>query len=253
MNNQPHYILRHGPYDEVLSRMPLADLILTSPPYNIGSKAERKDGFRKFGLYDPKSYEAIRGYPDDLPEAEYQATQKAFLKWCATHIKRNGLVVYNHKIRYREGVGIPPWVWFPTSLVLQDMVVWNRLSTHNHNQRHVYQHTELIFVLKRADAERPYVNAGELHHSDVWPIPREFQTEKIHAAPFPLELPRRCIRLWCPPGGIVCDPYAGSGTTAVAARMEGRSFYGAELVKKYADHAKARIAREVSNLQKQVA
>ena len=47
----------HGNYKNVIKGVK-ADLIFTSPPYNIGSKGKRKDGQRRFGLYDAKSYGA---------------------------------------------------------------------------------------------------------------------------------------------------------------------------------------------------
>ena len=254
MNQRHNPILRHGHYDVVLRNMPPVDLIVTSPPYNLGSGGAKRYGDRKNGVYDAKSYGGITGYPDTMPEAEYQASQRVFLEWCAAHIKPNGVIAYNHKTRYRDGTGISPWSWFPPSLVVHDEIIWDRGSTHNHNQQHLYQQTERIFVFKRAAKARIYVNPRELHHSDVWRIKREFQTEKIHAAPFPLELPRRCIRLWCPPKGSVCDPYAGSGTTAVAARIEGRDFYGAERVQKYAAYARVRLRTfDVAQSQRKVA
>jgi site-specific DNA-methyltransferase (adenine-specific) len=51
-----------------------------------------------------------------------------------------------------------------------------------------------------------------------------------------------CIRLVTPPGGLVLDPFTGSGTTGVAARREGMRFVGCELSEEYAEIARARIA-----------
>jgi hypothetical protein len=45
-------------------------------------------------------------------------------------------------------------------------------------------------------------------------------------APFPVELPAFFVKSFCPPGGIVCDPFVGSGTTAHAAFENGRRFVG---------------------------
>ena len=59
-----------------------ADLIITSPPYNIGSTHPRRDGMRRFGRYDAKSYGAIRDYPDDVPEEVYQQQQREFSLVC---------------------------------------------------------------------------------------------------------------------------------------------------------------------------
>lgn len=48
-------------------------------------------------------------------------------------------------------------------------------------------------------------------------------------APFPLALPERFVLSFCPPGGVVCDPFSGSGTTCHAAVENGRRFVGCDL------------------------
>jgi site-specific DNA-methyltransferase (cytosine-N4-specific) len=50
-----------------------------------------------------------------------------------------------------------------------------------------------------------------------------------HEAPFPIELPRRCLLLASKPGDLVLDPFSGRGTTGYAALQEGRRFLGIEL------------------------
>ena len=62
-----------------------------------------------------------------------------------------------------------------------------------------------------------------------------------HPAPFPLELARRCIA--STEAQTVLDPFMGSGTTAVAAQIEGRDWIGIELSEQYADMARERVAR----------
>lgn len=63
-----------------------------------------------------------------------------------------------------------------------------------------------------------------------------------HPTVKPLELMRWLVRLACPPGGLVLDPFCGSGTTGAAAAIEGRCFLGIELEAPYVEIAKARIA-----------
>lgn len=58
----------------------------------------------------------------------------------------------------------------------------------------------------------------------------------------PLALMRWLVRLACPPGGLVLDPFCGSGTTGAAAALEGRRFLGIEFDGDYARIARARIA-----------
>ena len=58
-----------------------------------------------------------------------------------------------------------------------------------------------------------------------------------HSAVFPLRMIREFVRLLCPPNGAILDPYAGSGTTLVAARKEGRDFVGIDIDPKYCEYA----------------
>ena len=64
----------------------------------------------------------------------------------------------------------------------------------------------------------------------------------FHPTVKPLALMRWLVRLLCPPGGLVLDPTAGSGTTGAAAVLEGRRFVGIELEPAYMEIAAARIA-----------
>lgn len=63
-----------------------------------------------------------------------------------------------------------------------------------------------------------------------------------HVAPYPVELPAHCIRAGCPRGGIVLDPFMGSGTTAVAAEKLGRRWCGIEIAPRYAALARKRLS-----------
>ena len=64
-----------------------------------------------------------------------------------------------------------------------------------------------------------------------------------HPAPFPVELARRCIRLSTWPGEVVLDPFAGTGTTLVAARQLGRRAIGIEASEAYCAQAVDRLAQ----------
>lgn len=77
---------------------------------------------------------------------------------------------------------------------------------------------------------------------DVWFIPSKGFKE-AHFATFPEEIPRRCILAGCPEGGLVLDPFMGSGTTAVVAAGLLRDFAGIELNRDYALMAERRIRK----------
>jgi DNA modification methylase len=230
--------LRLGNYADTLSDAQ-ADLILTSPPYNIGSKSPAKTGKRnaKAGTYDPKSYRGIREYADNLPEAVYQQQQIEFLDWCAEHLNPGGVVVYNHKLRRKNRRMVHPMEWiFRSSLDLMDQVVWDRGSTHNHCPQMMWQHTEYLFVLHRPGDHYPLKNTAALKfRNDVWRIPRA--PVNGHNAPFPEMLAEAVINAWSRFGGVVMDPYSGSGTTAVVAKRLGRHFVGSEIKPEYYEQA----------------
>jgi DNA modification methylase len=67
-----------------------------------------------------------------------------------------------------------------------------------------------------------------------------------HGAPFPVDLPARCITLATDHGDVVYDPFLGSGTTAVAASKLGRPWIGSEIADKYIDIINERLKNETS-------
>jgi adenine-specific DNA-methyltransferase len=84
---------------------------------------------------------------------------------------------------------------------------------------------------------------------DVWEIPnvKSKHPEKTeHPCQFPTALARRFIRALTAEGDLVIDPYLGSGTTAVAALMEGRNFIGGDISPAYFGIANRRLA-DLSN------
>ncbi len=80
--------------------------------------------------------------------------------------------------------------------------------------------------------------------TDLWELAPESATRVGHPAPFPVELPQRCIELYTYEGDLVLDPFMGSGSTAVAAVRTGRHFVGFDLDPEYVATAEARIAAE---------
>ena len=75
----------------------------------------------------------------------------------------------------------------------------------------------------------------------IWSFNAEYATRVGHPAPFPVELPSRCIKLYTFENEVVLDPFMGSGTTAVAALMLKRKFIGYEIDPKYIEIANKRI------------
>lgn len=86
-------------------------------------------------------------------------------------------------------------------------------------------------------------SAGQKHGRSG--MTRKGPTGNPHPTVKPVRLMRWLVRLVTPPGGLVVDPFAGSGTTGVAALLEGLSFAGAEISPEYALIAGCRIASAI--------
>jgi DNA modification methylase len=79
--------------------------------------------------------------------------------------------------------------------------------------------------------------------TDVWDIiPEDTQRRESHFAPFPVDLCRLPILATCPEGGIVLDPFCGTGTTLLAARNLGRKSVGIDISRQYLELAQERCA-----------
>ncbi len=79
---------------------------------------------------------------------------------------------------------------------------------------------------------------------DVWKIRPESARRVGHPAPFPVELPEKCIQLFTYVGDTVLDPFLGSGSSAIAAARTGRHFIGYDTDPEYAALAVARVVAE---------
>jgi len=90
--------------------------------------------------------------------------------------------------------------------------------------------TRPINIMKCRGTIWNYLMAG-----DKDPIKRK------HPAPFPDAIPNDFIQCFCPPDGIVLDPFMGSGSTAVMAKRLGRKFIGFEISQEYCDLSKKRL------------
>ena len=73
-----------------------------------------------------------------------------------------------------------------------------------------------------------------------------------HPAPFPVELPKRCIKLFSFVGDVVLDPFMGSGSTIIASAIHDRKGIGVEIDEEYCNIAKKRIFEEAKLLNKKL-
>lgn len=218
----------HGDCKSVLKHLPSqsVDLILTSPPYNIGLHNTRQN----WGSQSRKDW-----YSDTLSEGEYQRQQRDIV---AEMLRVAKVVCYNHKLRQRSLRQIHPLSWLPMEHLYQE-IVWDKRNTPQIHPAYFYQVDERIFVLTTSSKEVMKNNQGL---TTVWPIPTRQRTGFPNA--FPLELARRCIRAFTVVGGLVLDPYLGSGTTVFAAKELNRKCVGIEIKEKYCEIATIRYLRD---------
>lgn len=201
------------------------DMIVTSPPYNFG-------GFNRNGR--ARSYDT---YSDDMPEDAYRDWIKKILELCAYSLKDGGTLYWNHKGQWRDHTYRHPfWVIDLCPLPLRQHIVWKYPSSPDVAKDKFYPRHEEIFVFTKG---KPYFNEDMARWGDVWDI--SHIQENKHPAPFPLQLARMAILASCPEGGLVYDPFMGSGTTALAAIKEHRDFIGTEISQNYVDYANQRI------------
>ncbi|MDR1604069.1 MAG: site-specific DNA-methyltransferase [Gracilibacteraceae bacterium] len=99
------------------------------------------------------------------------------------------------------------------------------------------QTAQTINKPKDRDAPIPDMRRGR----DIWSFPTSPLRGIAHFAAYPIELARRCILAGCPEGGIVLDPFFGSGTTGAAALTLGRKYIGIELNPGYIPLARERL------------
>jgi len=78
----------------------------------------------------------------------------------------------------------------------------------------------------------------------VWNFSGERKTKIGHPAPFPVELPKRCIKLFTFRGGVVLDPFLGSGTTLIACQQTDRVGIGVEINRDYCRLAAKRLRQD---------
>lgn len=224
-------------------------LMVTSPPYNV-----------------------TKEYDEDLTLEEYRELLKRVFS--ETYKK---LVVGGRTCVNIANVGRKPYIPLH-SYIIKDMleigflmrgeILWNKSasagvstawgswkSPKNPCLRDIH---EYILIFSKGSFSRLETNNKEStikkeefleFTKSIWNFSAESATRVKHPAPFPEELPYRCIQLFTFKGDVVLDPFVGSGTTCIAALKTGRLFIGYDNNKKYIDIARRRILRETQQLK----
>lgn len=213
-------------------------LAVTSPPYNVG-----------------------KAYDQDLTLAEYRQLLRAVFSEVFRVLVDGGRACVNV-----ANLGRKPYIPLH-SYVIADMldlgfqmrgeVIWNKgssagastawgswQSASNPSLRDVH---EYILIFSKGSFSRPAgqstISKEEFlsYTKSLWEFPAESAKRAGHPAPFPIELPYRCIQLYSFKGDFVLDPFCGVGSTCMAALRAGRHFVGYDTKQEYVDSAIKRI------------
>lgn len=228
----------------VLKTLPdeIVDVGVTSPPYN---KGENKKGW----LVKNVQYS---GATDKLPEEKYQKNQIEVLDEIFRITKPGGSFFYNHKIRWERGEMLHPMDWLRrTKWTIRQEIIWDRMIAANIRGWRFWQVEERIYWLYKPKGRKLIGEELKPKHAlltSIWRFPPE--QKNPHPAPFPLSLPIRAIfSVMDEKKGVVIDPYCGSGTTLVAAKILEQDYIGIEISKEYVEFSEDRLKNYESELK----
>lgn len=249
-DSQEKAVVFRGDCRELLRDIPAgtAQLIVTSPPYNLGKEYERR-----------------------LHLQDYVSQQREIIRECVRVLKDTGSICWQVGNYVETGAIIPldsllyP-VFAELGLRMRNRIVWH-FEHGLHCSRRLSGRYEVILWFTKGDdyvfnldpIRIPQKYPGKKYFKgpkagqyscnplgkspgDVWVIPnvKSNHVEKTgHPCQFPVELIERLVLALTRPGDWVLDPFLGSGTSIIAALRHDRRGVGAELVERY-----VRITRE---------
>jgi len=219
------------------------DLIVTSPPYNVDIKYET--------------------YDDRIPYDKHLEFTEKWLTKCYGFVKDDGRLCLNIPLDKFKGGHQSVYADITT---IAKQVGWKYHSTIIWNEQNISRRTawgswlsasapfviapvEVIVVLykkrwkKTSGSRKSDINREDFMDwtNGVWNFSGESRNKIGHPTPFPVELPRRCIKLFSFVGDTVLDPFLGSGTTLIACLETGRKGIGVEIDKNYCELAVKRL------------
>jgi modification methylase len=211
------------------------DLVVTSPPYNL--KNSTGNGMKPCTTSGKWANAALQNgyshYDDNMPHDEYAQWQRECLSEMYRLIKPDGAIFYNHKWRVQDGL-LQDRQDIVNGFPVRQIIIWRRKGGINFNPGYFLPTYEVIYMIAKPEFKLvPKANA----HGDVWEFTQEMNN--AHPAPFPIKLINRIISSTF--ANIILDPFMGSGTTAIAALLNGRQYIGMEISPEYITLAERRI------------
>lgn len=223
---------------DLMGRMPAGsvDLVVTSPPYNIKNSTGNGLRFRNQGKWPQAALvNGYDGHGDSMPHGKYVDWQRRCLKSMMRVLSEDGAIFYNHKWRVQRGM-LQDRGDIVAGFPVRQIIIWQRAGGINFNPGYFLPTYEVIYLIAKPKFR---LKKGANRMGDIWRIVQE--QGNAHPAPFPVELAERCIG--ATDAGVVLDPFMGSGSTAVAAERQRRSWVGFEISEEYCRMANRRIAR----------
>lgn len=251
-NPNAESLLYKGDTLDFLTGLPsgVVRLVVTSPPYNIGKRYERR-----------------------VKLDDYLSVQSRVIKECVRVLAEDGSLCWQvgNFVGDNEIIPLDIALW-PTfrdaGLKMRNRIVWH-FEHGLHCSRRFSGRYEVIAWFTKSDAYvfdldrvrvpqkypgKKYFKGPKMgqyscnplgkNPGDLWIIPnvKHNHVEKtIHPCQFPVELIERLVLAMTRPGDWVLDPYMGVGTALVAAVRHGRRGMGADVIRKYVDIARRRI------------
>lgn len=242
---EPYYddgscVIYHGRCEDIVPALAPVDLVVTSPPYNMGLVP----GGNGRGMYRPgasnKAGRFREGYDGDnddaMEQSVYDGWQRDVLAMLWAKVSMG--IFYNHRPRVEHGVARLPLGMDFGGIPLRQIIIWDRGTGIDVNLRHFCTRQE--WVLLFAKPEFRLVDHAASGMGDVWRLGME-HAETGHPAPFPLSLPARAI--YATGARSVLDPFMGSGSTLRAAKDAGVRAIGIEKSERYCELAVDRLAQ----------
>jgi site-specific DNA-methyltransferase (adenine-specific) len=226
------------------------DLIVTSPPYNLSIDYENSNDAMMFDDYMKWCEKWFKICYDSLKD-DGRMFINIPLKITQPHDKKVNIPLVKEYLSYLLNIGFG----------FNNIIIWDKGNINktcwgsfkSASSPFIRDPAESIIVLYKKRWDK--INKKGINDIDneefvkwtqnVWKFGTERRKNNEHPAPFPIELPYRCIKLFSYVNDVIFDPFMGSGTTAIAAEKLNRKWIGCEISKTYYEYSVKRISDSI--------